>query len=196
MQSIWSWWNSLEVLSVVSAVLKCAGAVVGIMILVVGFRESTLRGRAQATEKGRWKQELQRARTRAEEAIAKQQPRLLSADQAAIITDTLRSAFQSGKAISPIIVASRLMDAESLEYGRQVRDAIQKSGWTVGHTENSTHTFAGVAIFFNPSAASEQCEIVRTAFTKAGVSFTTDYLDVKRTPIQKDNAVYVIVGNK
>jgi hypothetical protein len=150
----------------------------------------------QAIEKAKWNKELLGARTRAEEAISKQQPRTLSAQQTATISDSLQTAFQSGKATVPIVVASRMMDAESLAYGRQILAAIQKSGWTAGHTELSTHTFSGIAIFFNPEAASEQCEIVRTAFTKAGVSFTPKYLDVKRTPIQQDNAVYIIIGNR
>lgn len=60
----------------------------------------------------------------------------------------------------------------------------------------STHTFSGITIFFNPSGDSEQCDLVRDAFTMADVSFSTNYLDVNKTPIQINNAVYVIVGNK
>jgi len=166
------------------------------MILIVGFRESALRGRGQAAEKGRWNQELKDARTLADQAVTKQQPRLLSSQQAEAIFQKLQAAVQNGKATVPVIVASRMMDAESLGYGRQILEAVQRSGWQIGHTELSTHTFSGVAIFFNPSGASEQCDIVQSAFTAAGIPFSSDYLDVKRTPIQTDKAVYVIVGNK
>jgi hypothetical protein len=166
------------------------------LILVVGFRETTLRGRSQATEKAKWNQELKDARARADEAVTKQLPRLLSSQQAEVIIQQLHAAFQAGKATVPVIIASRMMDAESLEYGRHILSAVQASGWQTRHTELSTHTFAGIAIFFNPSGTCEQCNIVRSAFTAAGIPFSSDYLDVKRTPIQTDNAVYVVVGNK
>jgi hypothetical protein len=192
MHSLLSWWSSLETISALSTVLKCTGAAIGVLILVFGFRESALRGRAQAAEKGRWIQELKDTRERADEAVTKQQPRLLSVRQAEVITKSLHSVTQT----VPIVVASRMMDAESLAYGRQILEAIQKAGWQAEHTELSSHTFSGIAIFFNPAEASDQCQIVRSAFTAAGIPFSTDYLDVKRTPIQIDNAVYVIVGNK
>lgn len=124
MQNLLLWWDSIESVSILSTVLKCAGAAIGVLILIVGFRESDLRGRAQAAEKQKWNQDLKEARTRADEAVSKQQPRVLSGDQIQVITQKLHEAVQVGKATIPIVVTSRMMDAESLTYGRQILAAI------------------------------------------------------------------------
>jgi hypothetical protein len=89
------------------------------------------------------------------------------------------------------------MDSESLAYGRQFFQAVQRSGWPVKYTEMSTHSFPGVAIFFNPPSQQQPAlETVRDAFRRANIPFSEDYLDVNRTPIQTGGTIYIIVGHK
>lgn len=135
-------------------------------------------------------QTAETARRILEEKIA---PRVLTDSHALKLATLLRSVKQS----EPVVVASRMMDSESLGYGRQILGAFQQAGWQVAHTELSSHSFSGVALFFNPpNAQSAAFGGVRDAFKNAAVPFSEGALDVHRTPIQLDNAIYVIVGHK
>jgi hypothetical protein len=125
------------------------------------------------------------------------QPRSLSAEQKTALLQHLKAAVDGGKATNYIVVASRLMDAESLAYGKEIAAIIEQSGWPKGFTEMSTHTFKGVAVFNNPaSEKAEACQIVRDAFRRSGIPFSENYLDVRRTPIQQEHTVYIVVGTK
>ena len=135
-------------------------------------------------------QTTETARRILEEKIA---PRVLTDSQGSKLAELLRSIKQS----EPVVVASRMMDSESLGYGRQILSAFQRAGWQAAHTELSSHSFPGVALFFNPpNAQSPAFGGVRDAFKTAAVPFLESALDVHRTPIQLDNAIYVIVGHK
>jgi hypothetical protein len=137
------------------------------------------------------------AETRLKKAEEKLAPRALSSEQEQILSSSLKEAVDSGTATVPIAVASRLMDSESLAYGTQLFQVVQRSGWPVNHTEMSTHSFPGIAIFFNPPSQQEPAlEKVRDAFRRANIAFSEDYLDVNRTPIQTEGTIYIIVGHK
>jgi len=113
----------LETISALSTILKCAGAVVGVTILIVGFRESALRGRAQVAEKNRWNQELQGARTRADEAMAKQQPRFLQFDAPAF-----HNALK-GKSPIRVELLYRKDDEDSFDLALKIKSLLDAEGW-------------------------------------------------------------------
>jgi hypothetical protein len=102
------------------------------------------------------------ARRTIEETIA---PRVLSEPQALKLVTLLRLLKQS----EPLVVASRMMDSESFGYGRQILGVFQQAGWQAAHTELSSHSFPGVALFFHPkNAHSPAFDGVRDAFRRAG----------------------------
>ena len=132
------------------------------------------------------------------EAIAKLRPRILSEKQSHILHEELKACSYLGiKSGIPIVVAAKVMDEESINYAKQIYDAINNIGWEIGFTPMSSHVFQGIAIFFNPGTKeSESCKAVQNAFTKADIKFSTEYINIKQTPIQVENAVYIIVGYK
>jgi hypothetical protein len=139
-------------------------------------------------------EESNAARERIEEDL---RPRALSRDQSSRLARELQEASSGGSASEPVVVASRMMDEESLAFSKQIEEVLRSNGWVVSHTPLSTHNFSGVAVFRNPpDDASSSLSTVVGAFTSAGLSVSSEYLDVKRTPIQRAPAVYIIVGHK
>lgn len=140
--------------------------------------------------------ELQSTKAKADQLERTLAPRTLADEQIKHIASLLHAAAQDGKATVPIVVASRMMDAESLAYGRQILGAIEGTGWQQGHTELSTHSFSGVSIFPNPPIETDPLKTVLDAFRQSGVPFSTQVLDIHKTPIQHEPAIYIIVGHK
>jgi len=105
MQSLLSWWSSLETVSVLSTVLKCTGAGIGVLILIVGFRESELRRRSAESER---------------------RPRSVSREQQVAFKTAL-----SAVTPEPIWLAIITTSAEASDFGFQVGDALTASGFTV-----------------------------------------------------------------
>ena len=110
-----------------STVLKCTGAVVGIMILVVGFRESTLRGRVQAAEKQRWAKALDDAVAKSNEAIAKQTPRSIGQEE---IKRFVAATMDAPK--GPVTVHVYYNESEPSGYARQIRGMLNDAGYLIG----------------------------------------------------------------
>lgn len=212
------WWSSLETVSTISTIAQWVVAIAGIVALVFGLRESSLQSIADAAESTRFREQLETAREQtefarkqaeaarqqsesasqqAEEAIRSQMPRSLTLGQRNSLSTELSTAADSGMGKIPIVVASRMMDKESAELGRQISEAIRESGWPLETTEASTHSFAGIAVFCHPEAVDlQECRAVQSAFRKANISFRDDYLDVDRTPVELDKGIYVIIGHK
>jgi hypothetical protein len=51
--NLFSWWNSLEVVSMLGALAQGSVAILGIIVVVLGCRESALREHAQAAERAK-----------------------------------------------------------------------------------------------------------------------------------------------
>lgn len=211
-----SLWNTPDKVDLIRFVAQWLAVISTIIALIFAMRFSTLKTRSDA-EKAKTdskersllqskmqatEDEAKIAKIRASEASEKLQPRLLLENQFQIIHKLLADAHPGittpgEKSVIPIVVAAQMMDAESISYAKQIRDAVSNTGWKIGFTEMSTHVFPGLAIFFNPSTTqSEVCKIVQNAFIKAGIKFSPDYLEISHTPIQIENAVYIIVGHK
>jgi hypothetical protein len=207
-----SLWNSPDKVDMIRLIAQWIVAISGIIALVFTMRSATLKDRANAAKaKADSEQrallqskiqtaedEAKLAKSQAAEARAKLQPRVLSEKQSQILHSELIASSRLGKQSGiPIVIAAKLMDDESISYAKQIADALNNTGWEIGFTPMSTHVFPGIAIFFNPhTKESESCKAVQNAFIKAGLKFSTGYLEIKQTPIQVENAIYVIVGHK
>ena len=152
---------SLEQLNRILTASRWALGIFAIVTAAVGILNQCISDRISVLQKT----EKTTAETRLKKAEEKLAPRALSSEQEQILYSSLKKAVDSGTATVPIAVASRLMDSESLAYGRQFFQAVQRSGWPVKYTEMSTHSFPGVAIFFNPPSQQQPAlETVRDAF--------------------------------
>jgi hypothetical protein len=207
-----SLWNSPDKVDMIRLIAQWTVAISGIIALVFTMRSATLkdhrdaaRTKADSAERALLQTKIQTAedeaklaKSEAAEARAKIQPPMLSEKQSQILHSELIASSRLGKQSGiPIVVAAKMMDEESINYGKQIHDALNNTGWEIGFTPMSTHVFQGIAIFFSPGTKqSESCKVVQNAFTKAGIKINTEYMDIKSTPIQVENAVYIIIGHK
>ena len=209
-----SFWNAPDKVDLIRFIAQWLAVISTIIALIFAMRFSTLKNRADAEkakvdskERTLLQTKIQtveevanRAKSAATEAKAKLQPRLLSEKQTQILHNALTTAHPGntnpGKQSEvPIVVAAQMMNEESIGYAKQIHDAINNTGWEIDFTPMSTHVFPGIAIFYNPATKqSEVCKAVQNAFTKAGITFSTEHLDIKRIPIQADDTVYIVVG--
>lgn len=147
-----------------------------------------------AAERLRIENEINTSKFKAAELQEKLKPRELNEQQKQIIISELKKIITS---IDPIVVASKLMDDESISYGKQIHETIEKTGWITRFSPTSFHTFKGMSIFYHPNnKKSEYCEIVKAAFQKANVEFETTYYDIKSISLQANEVIYIVVGNK
>jgi hypothetical protein len=122
-------------------------------------------------------------------------PRIITEHQAGIILSILSK--KSKKQNVPLIIATRMMDAESLDYGRQLANILEKAGLSFSFTELSTLSFSGLAVFHNPETDnSPVLNSVRQALGEADIPFISKHINVKRIPIQHEPAVYIVIGHK
>lgn len=190
-----SWWSSVEVVSALSTILKCFGAVIGVLILVVGFRESTLKGRMQAVEKLKFNSELKDARTRADEAIAKQQPRAMTIDQTARLRSAMIRLFERGLD-SQVVVVSKFLDPESESYSRLIYESIPVNEPSKIFGSNGLFGFQGIRIFCLEDIATNSTEKVRKAFQEADIPFSTNAVPIGQSGFSNNHGVFIFVGVK
>ncbi len=122
-----SWWNSYQSLSTIGIALKFAGAIIAVLILVLGLRESSLRGKAQTEEK---------ASVAARIALAEHatKPRRLSSSQTDILISSLKDLPQKPK----IFIMAGILDAEAMAFGENIESALIASGFEVHFTKDFT----------------------------------------------------------
>jgi len=153
----------------------------------------------KTTEEGARKLEEQvktseQARLELEQKVA---PRKLTDKQIQCLVNGFSGLGKSSEPPTVLIVATRMMDAESIAYGKQIKEAITKAAIPVSFTEFSSHSFKGIAIFHNPKTDdSHLLKNIRNIFTKASIPFLHGYLDIKQIPIQQEPAIYIVVGHK
>lgn len=115
-----AWWDSAQTLSTIGTVLKFAGAVVGVLILVLGLRESALRSKAQAAEKLVFKERIEAA-----EAATK--PRRLTPQQKESLIASLKALPQKQK----VPISASVFDAEAVAYGEDIEAVLLAAGFEV-----------------------------------------------------------------
>src|ERR1019366_5208766 len=101
MQNLLAWWDSYQALSTIGTILKCLAAVLGILILLFSFRESSLRGKAQAKERAAFTHRI-------DVAEASVKPRRISPEQKEAIIGRLKAISQKQK----ILISASVLDAE------------------------------------------------------------------------------------
>ena len=189
-----NWFGWLTFLAVI---IPLIGGLCGWAAWKVGDRVSELKETSYELKLSAAQREAASARELAVDVKAHIEPRSVSSEQKAVLHAELKQAADAGLAQVPIVIASRMMDQESLKFGREIIEVLGGTGWEIRPTEMSTHSFPGIAVFYQPEGqASAACQAIQAAFKKANIPFTTNNLDVKRTPIQLDHAIYVIVGHK
>jgi hypothetical protein len=120
MQNLLSWWDSYQALSTIGTVLKCLAALLGVLILVFGLRESSLRGKAQAAERATVAQRIEAA-----EAAAKH--RRLSPEQKQAIIGRLKAIPERQK----IFISASVLDAEALQFAEDIESVFLGAGFEV-----------------------------------------------------------------
>jgi len=118
MQNLLSWWDSYQALSTLGTFLKCLAAGLGVLILIFGLRESSLRGKAQSAERAAVTQRINAA-----EALAK--PRVLSSEQKEKIIDRLKSIPEKHK----VFIAAGVFDAESMQFAEDIERVFLAAGF-------------------------------------------------------------------
>ncbi len=124
-------------------------------------------------------------------------PRSLTNDQAQKLTKNFSNLFNRTEPGLALILVTKFMDDESLSYGKQIKNAIEKAGVPVIFSTTSTHSFRGISIFHNPdSKDSANLKEVQKAFIDASINFNNTYQVVTKTAVQYKPAVYIIIGRK
>jgi hypothetical protein len=151
-----SLWNSSDKVDLIRLIAQWAVAISGIIALVFTMRSATLKDRVD-TEKAKAEgaqravlqtkietaeTEAKLAKSEAAEARAKLQPRMLSQTQARILHQELLASSHLGiKSGIPIVVAAKMMDEESINYAKQIHDALNSTEWEIRFSPMSTHVF-------------------------------------------------------
>jgi hypothetical protein len=120
MQNLLSWWYSFQALSTIGTILKCVAAILGILILIFGFRESFLRGKAQAADRAAVAQRIGAA-----EAAAK--PRRLTPEQKAAMIARLKDIQPKQR----VFICASFLDAEASNFAADIESVLLAAGFEV-----------------------------------------------------------------
>jgi hypothetical protein len=145
---MFSWWNSVDTVTTLSTLAQWTVAVAGVAALVFSLRASALKDRADEAERQHMTIRLQEARARADDALAKQQARVLTADQ----LQTLIPRLQEGpKGRIRIVTTSGSIEAQ--EFADQFWRLFNFTGWTIeGYSQRSgVLPPAGLTLAINPA---------------------------------------------
>jgi len=199
---MWSWLDSVDAVSTASSIARWVGAIVAIVILILGHRLSALQSLAKSNERKAADEQIAAARAQAEEAKklaadleAKGQPRILTPEQHQMLRDAMFKEFSGGLNV-PIVIASKMLDPECESYAQQISKALPIPKELLGLTTLGAFTFQGVRIFAVGDIAAESVEGVRRAFNHAGIPFSTEPYQSTSSPIHPDVGVFIFVGYK
>jgi hypothetical protein len=122
---MWSWWDSPDTVSLLSSLARWAGALIAVVILVLGHRLATLQKR-QNKIKDDTVEELTKAR------------------QPGIITPEQRTKFVAFLSKSPkgkVRIAHMASNQEAFSFAIQIRDALKEAGFDVPDLMDSFQQF-------------------------------------------------------
>jgi hypothetical protein len=187
MQFFSSFWDSHPTLSTVGTILKFISAISGILVLVFGLRETSLRAKAQQAEKEEVGQRIGAA-----EAATK--PRRLSSEQKAALIQVLQ---QIGN--KPMIcICAGILDSESMAFAGDLEGVFAGAGFEVrfpkdirADTPLAVEPSGLHMAVKDPSAANPAAAKIQKCFMDVGVripAFKDEGLPVDR--------IEVIVGQR
>lgn len=184
-----SWWNSLDAVNALSAIAQWTVVVAGVAALVFSSRASTLKERADEAERQRVAVELQEARARAEDALARQQGRTITVQQ--------REAFLAAATLKPkgpVTVIPLMGNAESTQYGQQLADLLRAAGYKVElggmMPMDSTPTGTGLTVR-RGERYPPHTDGLEAAFREAGIPVGRGF-----NGLQNPNTLGLVVGAK
>lgn len=120
MNNLLLWWDSYQSLSSIGTVLKFIAAGLGILILIFGLRESSLRSKANAIDKSIVDNRISKA-----EAATK--PRVLTLEQKESIGERLKAIPEKCK----IFISASVFDGESMNFAKEIESLFLASGFDV-----------------------------------------------------------------
>jgi len=129
-----------------------------------------------------------------QELEMKASPRSLDPEQAT----KLQKDLASFKSQFQVIIASRLMDAESYQYGDQLANIFRQSGWQIGPRNASyLHDLNGDVVVAMTDRSQRSCaERICSAFKSVGLISRVEQVQESKLPSVKPNTIYIIVGSR
>ncbi len=126
MHSLLSFWNSLELVAIVGTILKFAGAIIGIFILILGLQEAKLRKKFTASEKTKLAEEIADAKAAANQAVSNQEVRRLPKSIWPSFAEFSR-AMPKGE----FTMEYPSNDQEAVNFANDIRDMLVFAGFTI-----------------------------------------------------------------
>lgn len=120
MYNLFLWWDSYQALSSIGNVLKFIAAGLGVLILIFGLRESSLRGKANAIDKATVDNRIGKA-----EAATK--ARSLTLEQKQSMGQGLKSIPEKQK----IFISASILDGEAMNFAKDIESLFLASGFDV-----------------------------------------------------------------
>jgi hypothetical protein len=186
---MFSWWNSIDTVSVLSTGAQWVVAVAGIAALVFGLRASALKDRADVAERARVAADLQQARSRADESLAQQQPRRITAQQRELFLLAATDKPKGPKTLIPL-----MGNVESERLAKQLAALIVEAGYTVEMSGmlpmDNTPTGVGLTVKRGENYP-PHTDGLQAAFNRAGIPVGRGF-----NGLQNDNILGLVVGSK
>jgi len=145
---MFTWWSSLETVSLLSTIARWLIALMGVFVLILGTRQALLQKKADARKRSEVDRQINEAQQRVE-AQQEEFEQLKAATAPREISDAQKSVLKNALSKLPprgIIVASFAMDPESGDYGSQISAALQECGWQAELRKSSLNDFRGIGI--------------------------------------------------
>jgi hypothetical protein len=126
---VMSWWNSADAISFASTTSQVALAILGIIVLILGFRSSQLRDRQQ-----------QLTKLELEQLKIKTAPRVITENQKKSIIDYLKTARKR-----PVRVIVLSNSQEVMAYAKDIRSCLNESGF-IDPSHSAPEQIIGIAV--------------------------------------------------
>jgi len=136
-------------------------------------------------------QELERGHKNLQKLTA---PRSISLEQRKKLIDLL----SSHKPEFQIILASRILDEESLNYAETIAETFRKANWQVGPTNKGflDNIQSDVAIAITDDKQKGLADEIAKILNAVGIRCKFEKLRGESIPGVRDNTIYLIVGSK
>lgn len=97
----------------------------------------------------------------------------------------------------PVVIVSRMSDGESMDYGNQFGECIQKAGWEVSFNKLSLNDFKGVWVgYIGTNSEPTTLTALVTSLTEIGVPLTNVTVRADSIGGQLNGRIGLIVGRK
>jgi hypothetical protein len=186
---MFSWWSSVETISVLRTLAQWVAAVAGVAALAFNLRASALKDRAAAVERTRVAADLQETRSRADESLARQQPRGISPQQREMFLVAA-----SDKPKGPVTVIPLMGNVESEQFAKQLAELLANAGYSVDTSGmlpmDNTPTGVGLTVKAGEKYPSHT-DGLQAAFNSAGIPISRGF-----NGLQNQNILGLVVGAK